>query len=467
MVIIADVALFLALAIFVGIHILETIPGDKRPKLHVPSFLIPVLTIALIVFSFIPFGLVAEQTANISQNPLLTALGSVLFEFNIGQGFIAFVLLLAVTLIARSTLKEKRRCFLLIPIMGMILASAWSSHPASLSNQGYLFDGIHMATAMAWTGVLLVVGFFSTGEDRWVRFFDWFTPFAITMVLLLFASGLGMLTLITPEYTNSWLLPYGQWQLLKHLLFIPLVFYGFAHGFIMKKRLGKGAKRTPRFSLKMESAVLTFVFIVTAVMAEHQPPHDVLETLEFTNMSEYAMQMITSEFSVGKVVTWKMSFPTFLLLVTAGTILASFIFSVGKMESVTYAPAHIVLFVLIAYVGMMLSAEMETTTERTSGESTIDIELINDTKATVGEESLQAEVSLEGVPIENADVIFFEVWPVEEDVNRGDTIHAEHEENGIYTANYNFAAASTYYVQIHVTADGMHRNPVHEVEVSQ
>ncbi|QQK81085.1 CopD family protein [Salicibibacter cibi] len=467
MVILADAALFLALSVFVGVHILEGISGNNRPKLRLPSFLIALLAIALIVFSFIPFGMIAEQTASLSQDPFPTALGSVLLDFNIGQGFIVFVLFLAITLIARSTLKEKR-WLLLLPILGMILASAWSSHPASLSNLGYFFDVIHMAAAMAWTGVLLVVGFFSTGDDRWLRFFHWFTPFAITMVLLLFASGLGMLTLITPEYTNSWLLSYGQWQLLKHLLFIPLVFYGFAHGFIMKKRLANGTNRTPRFSLRMESAVLAFVFIVTAVMAEQEPPHGVLETLEYTNMSELAMQMITTEFSAGEIVTWNMSFPTFLLIVATGTVLASFIYSVGKMESARFAPIHIVLFVLIAYTGIMLSADVETTTEDTSGESTMEIELLNDTQGTVGDEYLlQAEVTLEGQPIENADVIYFEVWPEEDDVNKGTIIHAEHESNGIYTADYTFAEAANYYVQIHVTADGMHRNPVHEVEVGQ
>ncbi|SDI88752.1 copper resistance D family protein [Natribacillus halophilus] len=360
MVILADAALFLALSLFAGIHILEAIPADKRPRSRIPSFLIPALTIALIVFSFIPLGMIAEQTAVDFSDPFPTVLGTVLFEFTIGQGFIAFVLFLAITLVARFTLKEKRRWLLLLPVLGMILATGWSSHAASYSNQGYLFDVIHVGAAVSWTGVLLVVGFFSVGEDRWLRFLDWFTPFAFTMVLLLFASGLGMLTLITPEYTNSWLLSYGQWQLLKHLLFIPLVFYGFAHGFIMKKRLETGKKRTPRFSLQMESAVLASVFIVTAVMAEQEPPHEVAATLAFTEPSGIATQMIAADLLPGDVVTWSASVPTVLLAVAAIAILVFFVYSVGSGRPFWLAPIYIALFIVTAYATIMVGADVET-----------------------------------------------------------------------------------------------------------
>ncbi|QQK81704.1 CopD family protein [Salicibibacter cibi] len=473
MVIIANTVLFIALALFIGIHILEAISGDQRPTLRIPKFLLPALAIAMIVFSFIPIGLIAEQTAAISSEPFISVLGSSLFEFAIGQGFVAFVCFLVIVFVGRFTLKGpgKGRSLLLLPILGMILATSWSSHAASLSDQGYIFDVLHTTSALSWTGVLLIASFFSIGEDHWFRFFQWFTPFAITMVLLLFVSGIGMLMFITPEYTNSWLLPYGQWQLLKHLLFIPIVFYGFAHGFIMKKRLTDpmkyGNKRKPRFSLQMESIVLVIVFVVTAIMTEQEPPHEVAETLEFTEVSGLASQMIATDLLSGEMVLWTPNIPAILLAGSAITILLFFIYSIGTSRPFWFAPIYIALFIMTGYTTLMIGADVETIAEDTPEDLStepIEVEVLNDSEATVGDEwTLQVEVTQEDTPVEDADDVIFEVWHDEDE--QSIMIDGEHTGNGIYEAAYQFREASTYYVQPHMTARGMHRMPVHEVDV--
>ncbi|QQK78042.1 CopD family protein [Salicibibacter cibarius] len=465
MVIIANAILFIALSLFIGIHILEAISDDQRPTLRIPKFLLPALVIAMIVFSFIPVGLIAEQTAATSSEPFPSVLVSSLFEFNIGQGFVAFAFFLIIVVIARFIVK--RRYLLLIPVFGMILATSWSSHAASLSDQGYIFDVLHTTSALSWTGILLVASFFSIGEDRWLRFFHWFTPFAITMVLLLFVSGIGMLLFITPEYTNSWLLPYGQWQLLKHLLFIPLVFYGFAHGFIMKKRLSdpmkNEKKRKPRFSLQIESVALVVVFVITAIMAEQEPPHEVAQTLEFTEVSGLASQMIGPGLLSGEMVLWTPNIPAILLAGAAITILVFFIYSVGTRRPFWLAPIYIALFVMSVYTSLMMGADVETIAKDTSTES-IEVDILNDSEATVGEEwTLQAEVTQEDEPVEDADEVIFEVWHDEDE--QGIMIDGKHTGNGIYKADYQFSEASTYYVQPHVTAKGQHRMPAHEVDV--
>ncbi|AXF56426.1 CopD family protein [Salicibibacter kimchii] len=469
MVIIANAVLFITLSLFIGIHILEAISDDQRPTLRIPKFLLPALAITMIVFSFIPVGLIAEQTAAISSEPFPSVLVSSLFEFNIGQGFVAFVCFLIIVLVARFTLKA--RSLLLLPVFGMILATSWSSHAASLSDQGYIFDVLHTTSALSWTGVLLIASFFSIGETRWLRFFQWFTPFAITMVLLLFVSGIGMLTFITPEYTNSWLLEYGQWQLLKHLLFIPLVFYGFAHGFIMKKRLDKpmkhGNKRRPRSSLQMESIVLVVVFVVTAIMAEQEPPHEVAQTLEFTDVSGLASQIIASNLLSGEMVLWTPNIPTILLAGAAITILIFLTYSVGTRRPFWLAPIYIALFVMTGYATLMIGADVETIAEDTPEDLStepIEVEVLNDSEATVGDEwTLQAEVTQENKPVEDADYVIFEVWHDEDE--QGAMIDSVHAGNGIYEADFQFPDVSTVYIQPHVTARGMHRMPVHEVEV--
>ncbi|QDI92655.1 hypothetical protein EPH95_16915 [Salicibibacter halophilus] len=363
MIIIANAAVFIAFSIFIGIHILEIIPKEKRPMLRIPSFTLPATSVVMIVFSFLPVGVITEQAAVVSSDPFPTALIDVLFDYTIGQGFIAFLLFLAITLAGRFVLKEKRRWLLLIPSIGMVFGWAWSSHAAAFSNQGFLFDALHISAAAAWTGVLLVIGFLSIGEDRWLSFFDWFTPFAITMVSLLFVSGLGMLFLLTPEYTNSWMLSYGQWQLLKHLLFLPLVFYGFAHGFLMKKRLENQEQHTPRFSLQMESAVLVVVFIVTAIMADQEPPHEVAETLEYTETSGIAAQMIDIDLATGETVTWSASVPAVLLGIAALFTLFLCVYSIGTGRPFWLAPVFIALFVAAGYFAIMIGADVEAAAE--------------------------------------------------------------------------------------------------------
>ncbi|SDJ06142.1 CopD family protein [Natribacillus halophilus] len=475
MVIIANTVLFITLALFTGIHILEAVPNEQRPKLRIPKFLLSALAIVMIVASFIPIALIAEQTANLSDEPFIAVLASSLFEFTIGQGFVAFVCFLIIVFVARFTVKgrEKGRFLLLLPVFGMILATGWSSHAASMSDQGYIFNVIHMTSALSWSGVLFIASFFSIGEDRWLRFFQWFTPFALTMVLLLFVSGIGMVTLITPEYTNSWLLPYGQWQSLKHLLFIPLVFYGFAHGFIMKKRLNDplkyGNKRKPRFSLQMESMVLVVVFLVTSIMAEQEPPHEVAQTLEFTEVSGFASQAIATDLLSSETVTWSANTPAILMAGAAITILVFFIYSVGTRRPFWLAPIYIALFVFTGHATLMSGADVETTGEGTPEDmdtEPIEVEVMNDTEATVGDEwTLEAEVTQEGDPVEDADYVIFEVWHDEDE--QGAMIDGVHVGDGIYEVEYQFQEASTYYVQPHVTARGMHRMPVHEVEVDE
>ncbi|MBB6450713.1 hypothetical protein HNR44_002703 [Geomicrobium halophilum] len=105
-------------------------------------------------------------------------------------------------------------------------------------------------------------------------------------------------------------------------------------------------------------------------------------------------------------------------------------------------------------------------TENLSSEP-IEVEVLNDSEATVDEEwTLKAEVTQEEEPVEDADEVVFEVWYDEEKQNSA-MISAEHGQDGVYEADYQFPEASKYYVQPHVTARGMHRMPVHEVEVSE
>ena len=64
---------------------------------------------------------------------------------------------------------------------------------------------------------------------------------AIACLLLTVATGLVLMTLIIDlkEYSDAWMIPYGQSLLIKHLLIIPLLGYAFINSILVRKRLKK------------------------------------------------------------------------------------------------------------------------------------------------------------------------------------------------------------------------------------
>ncbi|EZH64937.1 hypothetical protein DH09_20745 [Bacillaceae bacterium JMAK1] len=105
--------------------------------------------------------------------------------------------------------------------------------------------------------------------------------------------------------------------------------------------------------------------------------------------------------------------------------------------------------------------------ELTLSTEPINVEVLNDTSATLDEEwTLQVEVTQEDEPVEDANEVVIEVWTEGHKENSA-MIPAEHSSEGIYEAELAFQEKDTiYYIQPHVTARGMHSMPVHEVEVT-
>ncbi|GAK01703.1 FixH family protein [Geomicrobium sp. JCM 19055] len=105
--------------------------------------------------------------------------------------------------------------------------------------------------------------------------------------------------------------------------------------------------------------------------------------------------------------------------------------------------------------------------ELTLSTEPINVEVLNDTTATLDEEwTLQVEVTQEDEPVEDANEVIIEVW-TEGNKENSAMIPAEHSADGIYEAELAFQEKdTTYSIQPHVTARGMHSMPVHEVEVT-
>ncbi|WP_159462225.1 FixH family protein [Halobacillus sp. Marseille-P3879] len=77
---------------------------------------------------------------------------------------------------------------------------------------------------------------------------------------------------------------------------------------------------------------------------------------------------------------------------------------------------------------------------------------------------VQAIVTAEGEPIEDAEYVDFEIWNEAEGEEASETIEADYTEDGAYEIMYNFKDEGTYQVIAHTQAKGVHTMPQVEVQ---
>ncbi|TMW70317.1 FixH family protein [Alteribacter natronophilus] len=94
----------------------------------------------------------------------------------------------------------------------------------------------------------------------------------------------------------------------------------------------------------------------------------------------------------------------------------------------------------------------------------VDVEVLMDDEGDPGDWTLEAEVTQDGNPVNNADEVVFEVW-VQGNQEESDMIDYDNVEDGVYTAPYTFEEDGIYFVVPHVTARGQHVMPRHEIRV--
>ncbi|MBB5172635.1 copper resistance D family protein [Texcoconibacillus texcoconensis] len=321
MIAISDALLYVSFAFVFGYLILSVISEQRKPEVAMNRSYLFIAIGAIVLLAAAPAIDIVQHLMTAFQMPIFEAAITVLGDYQVGQAWM-FTLVLALMLIGLLKLgfeKEKGyRPFLpLLLAVGMVFSVSWASHGASLDAiGGFLGNGMHLLAAVSWIGVLLTVSFFVKEDANWDKFLQWFTPFAIVCVSVMIASGFVLMGYIVPEYMNSWMLPYGQLLLLKHLLFIPLVFYGFAHGFLLRKKIERKPQFSPKRSFQIESVIGLAIFVVTAVMSHQTPPHEVATTLQFELPSTVATALI-GDFVPGSDLQFVVFHPALLAAVAA------------------------------------------------------------------------------------------------------------------------------------------------------
>ena len=338
-----DFLLYLAFAIVTGSIVLKFIPNSHKPEIREPRGLLIASVIGIALFSLAP---VIELQVFLGGG--IDTFLNVLFNYRTGHGWVITAmisLLLGITVYFQGS-KYMAACYTL----ALILAVGFFSHASTVNLWGgFISHTIHFLVLVLWAGVLLQVAWFSKG-GQWERFLAWFTPFASACVAILLISGfiIMLFFVAVADYGNSWVLPYGQLLLLKHLSIIPLLLAAAINGFLNKKRLYQQAW------LKAESVLLLVTLALTAFMSKQAPPHDVNDTFRSEGAAPF-IEALKGPLYIPLDAVPAFSMNGLLLLGIAFICLVMVPLSYKRSLPASFSAAFGIGFIASAYCGLMLS----------------------------------------------------------------------------------------------------------------
>ncbi|RSL30701.1 hypothetical protein D7Z54_24705 [Salibacterium salarium] len=246
-----------------------------------------------------------------------------------------------------------------ILILGMINTQGVVSHSANMgSYPGAASHILHWLAVSCWSGVLLIVSWFSVDDKGWKAFIDWFTPVAMACIFLVSFSGLYMMFFVTESLVDSWMLAYGQALLIKHLLFFLVLFYAFINGFIVRWKIKHNSDFSPRRWWKAESLIILMVFIVTAFLSEQEPPHDIAQTLSRGEVSILFQELVSVSIGPGKALLFRPDWLSILFLAVGMIFLSLILYAFKQQLSPLRSVMLGVLALISLYLGVMNSVEM-------------------------------------------------------------------------------------------------------------
>src|SRR5690606_12874544 len=251
--------------------------------IHLPAFVVPLCIIFIPLLSYGPIHEAAYQNATAFKLSYFDMVKSIVSDLQLGQAWL-WTLIGSIGLLCIHTIPvfKQDRHMPKVSFLLLLLLTIWfgyASHAASLSTlKGLLVHSAHFIGVILWLGVLFVIAWFAKAPYNLKPFLNWFSSFAIANVLLVLVAGFTLMTFTTPQYITSWIIPYGQMLLIKHIAIIPLLWLGFTNGFLYKKYYLKQMQLHPSDLsynplkwLRVESIIALIVFILTAIMGQQNP----------------------------------------------------------------------------------------------------------------------------------------------------------------------------------------------------
>ncbi|WP_052339352.1 copper resistance D family protein [Gorillibacterium massiliense] len=352
--------LYCCFAILTGGLILRTVPEERKPEVRIPSFLLILCTAGIAILSFFPVYKITRFYQPSFEMAFWPMLKSVLTQIDTGKTWIwtlVFAIMLLVSLAAKPLQKEKAAPYIsLIFLFLLMLEFGWGSHTSAFYGwKGFFTHTLHFIAAMVWIGLLLLVGWFSVKRTNWAAFLKWFSPLSIVCVVLMIAAGIGLMLFMDPDYADSWMLPYGQTLLIKHLLIIPLLTFAMINGLLMKRRLAANPDYDFSPWIKGEGILALVVFAATAVMGQQNPPHDVALYLQSAPPSRLFTSVYSGTFTPDMKVSLQFAPSSLLLGITAILCLIAIIAIFRKKWPVSAAMIAGLGFAVSAYFSFMLA----------------------------------------------------------------------------------------------------------------
>ncbi len=360
MIIVSEILLYLCVSLLIGSFLIALVPSSFRPQVNIPRSVQILATIGIAVFSFAPVIVLIMYLDEYMG--LLGAFQRVLLTFEVGKAWIFTFLVVNVLFIFIVWFDDRQKPVYsyigIVFVVILILGIGWASHVSSLDQvKGFLTHTSHFIAVSIWVGILLVVSWFSKDYSNWLNFLKWFSPVAIICFSITIVSGLILMAFVVEfnEYTNAWMLPYGQLLLLKHIAIIPLLVYAGINGVLIRRKLLKDHDFNPIPWTRVESILILVIFSITAALGQQSPPSG--DTLKSEGPSKLFSFFYQGQFQAGMNVELVANATglSLVLLAILFVILTVYSFIMKAPVIVTFILS--ILFIFTSYLALILSIQ--------------------------------------------------------------------------------------------------------------
>lgn len=283
----SDFLLYIVMALIAGGVALRFSPAGRGREAAFPPAVSAVLSATIPVFAAAPVVQLAFLLS--PEGRRLRAFVDISTGFRAGHSFL--ILSAAAILLIVAFLFGANRWIQAVLIAGAFVAVAYGSHSATIDETtGFLAHAVHLTALSAWAGIVLRIAWKPGAVPDWRGFLKWFTPLAAGLMAVIIGTGivLMLLAMNMTDYAASWVLPYGQMLLLKHLGIIPLLAAAAINGFLAQK------DDPPAHWLKVESLLLGLVLLFTSFMSKLAPPHNLDKTFASEGQAPLTEKLVGS-----------------------------------------------------------------------------------------------------------------------------------------------------------------------------
>lgn len=355
----SNVFLYIAFAIVSGYYILQILPEKLRANITLKVQTVESILISIPILLAVPVVNVINTLTSQFGAKWSDAFTTVLLTYSAGQALIGSIIVV-ISMFLLSRMKKPSANVVKYALLGgavlLMACASWASHGTSISGWlGFVSTFIHFISVAAWIGPLFVMGWYATNLPDSQKLHKWFSPVAAGAVLLLSLTGFFLLTQVTQDYFNGWLLSYGQLLFIKHILYVPLLFFGLRHLVMLSLKKPRLTEPQLKRSFRAESVIALLIFGVTGFMSELEPPHEVLRTLQAEPVSWITQFFIQEPLSQYQLLAFSPGPIGFVLIYLSLIFFLAGLAILLLTRGTFFSALMMGLLVISSYTGVMIS----------------------------------------------------------------------------------------------------------------